>query len=465
MSYRSFHLSLTVSTALILAAGCNIPCGDDGVAGAQHECNIASASESASETDSNSNTETETDSQGTMGTDSNSDSSPSGSMSDSNSDSGMTDTTAGPTDSNTDTNTNSNTDTDSNTNTDSNTDTDSNTNTDSNTDSDTNGGNLWCPDNDMDGFGDGEGCVDVPPGEDPPDGTVNNDDDCDDDDENTHPGAAENEPDLCTNDDDDDGWGDSDPPPGVDPGNDCNDNNPIIFEDCLCEPIIDGEDPVCSTPDWGYVLIDILLGTPDPEWVFSDGNDEVCEPNNGPATALVCDGWELDQDAKANVVFEVKTEADNDWIGFVFGWQDWGHFYSFTWKKGPQLVDLGNLDCLPIGTFPGGMMVKAIDAIVEGDVNCRDMHENANTLHSELIWSPGDSPDTNVGWEENTTYLFNLDMSVDQGFILTITNAETDETVAVIDSEDMTYPDGQFGIFSASQAESCFSGFASGSCE
>jgi len=72
-------------------------------------------------------------------------------------------------------------------------------------------------------------------------------------------------------------------------------------------------------------------------------------------------------------------------LGLVFGWQDFGHFYSFTWKKGPQLIELGNLDCLEDGTFKAGMMVKSVDALIEGDVNCRDMHEDADTLHSELL--------------------------------------------------------------------------------
>ncbi len=453
MSYRITHL--TVSTALILAAGCNIPCGDDGVAGAQHECPVASASESETDSNSNSNTETDSQTQTDSNTNTNTDTTPSGSESESDSD-----MTVGPTNSNTDTDTvtNSNTDTET-------TDTESNTITETTTET-TAGEDLWCADKDMDGFGDGEDCVDVPPGEDPPDGSVNNGDDCDDDDETTHPGAAENEPELCTNDDDDDGWGDSDVPDGVDPGSDCNDNDPIIYEDCLCKPDLDDmEDPVCTTPEWGFGLLTLLDPFDEAEWVFNEGGDEICEPNNGPATSLVCDDWELDEDGQANVIFEVKTETDQDWIGFVFGWQDFGHFYSFTWKRGPQLVDVGNLDCLNIGTYVGGMMVKSVDAIVEGDVTCRDMHADTNTLHSELLWHPGDSPDTNQPWEYNTRYLFNLDMSIDQGFILTITNLDTETTVATIQSDDMKYPNGKFGLFSASQEASCFSGFATAECE
>lgn len=84
---------------------------------------------------------------------------------------------------------------------------------------------TYCDDVDMDGFGDPGACVDVPPGEEPPDGSVPNADDCADDNANAYPGAAENEPELCAEDEDDDGWGDENPPKGVDPGSDCLDTN------------------------------------------------------------------------------------------------------------------------------------------------------------------------------------------------------------------------------------------------
>jgi len=55
--------------------------------------------------------------------------------------------------------------------------------------------------------------------------------------------------------------------------------------------------------------------------------------------------------------------------------------------------------------------------------------------------------------------MFSLDMSLDAVFMITSTNTKTDETVAVIQSDDTKYPDGQMGLFSASQEATCFSGF------
>lgn len=88
----------------------------------------------------------------------------------------------------------------------------------------------WCVDQDGDGFGDPEQCVDVPEGEDPPADTVDNDDDCFDNDPQSFPGAAENDSDTaCMKDDDEDGWGDDMPPPGVEAGSDCLDDDANVF--------------------------------------------------------------------------------------------------------------------------------------------------------------------------------------------------------------------------------------------
>lgn len=121
---------------------------------------------------------------------------------------------------------------------------------DSGSASDTEGGTLWCPDADMDGFGDPEGCVNSM---DPPPGTVDNDDDCDDGDADTFPGAAPNDdPDACMHDADGDDWGDDTPSgPGVEPGTDCDDADANTYTGAA-----DIEDPSACMADgdddgWG----------------------------------------------------------------------------------------------------------------------------------------------------------------------------------------------------------------------
>jgi len=98
------------------------------------------------------------------------------------------------------------------------------------------GSGQWCVDGDGDGYGDPDQCTDVPPGDTPPDGTVNNDDDCDDGSKDTFPGAAPlDSATACMADVDGDDYGDMDPPPGQGggggavPGSDCDDTSKDTF--------------------------------------------------------------------------------------------------------------------------------------------------------------------------------------------------------------------------------------------
>ncbi len=234
--------SVVVGFALIPA--CAPPCGDDGLAGQQELCPIASASESesqtGSDTDSNSDSNTLTD--GTA-------SETQGTATQGTATQGMT-MTAGP--------------------------------TESESESETAGDDLWCVDGDMDGFGDPDMCMNVPPGQDPPDGSVNNDDDCDDDDENTFPGAAPNDdPDACMTDADDDDWGDDSPGSGVDPGSDCDDNDAGVVEDC-------GPKLWCLDVDmdgFGDPLTCMMSIEPIPGSVDNGDDCDDLDPNTFPGSA------------------------------------------------------------------------------------------------------------------------------------------------------------------------------------
>jgi hypothetical protein len=229
---------------LLALQGCGSVCGDDGFAWQQKDnpaCQIAS--QSASETETASASETETAS-------------------------APTETTPTETNSNSDTETNSLSDSESN----------SNTLTETASDSETSGDGPFCADMDGDGFGDPTMCM---PDEFP--GSVPNDDDCDDTNPDTFPGSAENDsmtecmqdedgdgfgdempdnpdvppgtdcddgsgftfpgsaplddPDACMTDEDDDDYGDDNPGPGIDPGSDCADYDPVQHEECTgCEP-------------------------------------------------------------------------------------------------------------------------------------------------------------------------------------------------------------------------------------
>lgn len=88
--------------------------------------------------------------------------------------------------------------------------------------------NACMQDEDGDGYGD----------EMPSDPDVIPGSDCDDGSGFTFPGSAPNDdPEACMTDEDDDDYGDDNPGPGVDPGTDCADFDPVEHMDCTgCEP-------------------------------------------------------------------------------------------------------------------------------------------------------------------------------------------------------------------------------------
>ncbi|MCH9683273.1 MAG: hypothetical protein K0V04_17695 [Deltaproteobacteria bacterium] len=147
------------------------------------------------------------------------------------------------------------------------------------------GQQTFCRDADGDGFADLDDCMDADPDSPPPGHIPPGEPDCDDDDDDTFPGAAQNEdPNACMNDDDDDGWGDTDPPPGVDPGSDCDDDDDATFPGSA-----ENEDPTACTNDddgdgWG---------DPDPGPGIDPGSD--CDDED--ARVEECDTlWCLDTD-------------------------------------------------------------------------------------------------------------------------------------------------------------------------
>jgi hypothetical protein len=191
------------------------------------------------------------------------------------------------------------------------------------------GGEEWCEDQDMDGFGDPDNCVTVPDGEDPPGGTVPNPDDCAPENPHAFPGAAPNDSETaCMEDEDGDDWGDADPPDGVDPGTDCDDSSehtfpgaseneePPLNEACTKDEDEDGygdNDP----PDGGN---GITPGT-DCDDTTSDVTDEC-----------------LSVDAGACVTYDPPTAAELTAVA-----QGGTGMYTYEWSPGESLDSTTNM--------------------------------------------------------------------------------------------------------------------------
>lgn len=176
---------------------------------------------------------------------------------------------------------------------------------------------MWCADSDMDGFGDPNNCMAVPDGQQPPPGWVPEPDgpgqaDCDDQSANTYPGAAELDSETaCMTDEDDDGYGHENPGPGVEPGNDCAD------DEADAHPGIDPDNPDACILDKD----NDGKGEPNPPPGIDAGDDcDDSDPDTYPGAApnddpLACmtdkDGDDWGDDSPENPGVTPGTDCDD----------------------------------------------------------------------------------------------------------------------------------------------------------
>ena len=211
---------------------------------------------------------------------------------------------------------------------------------------------------------------------------------------------------------------------------------------------------LCTVYDFPHEAANI---DPVANWAWNEADKELCETLNAKGSALFC-GWQLDN-ATIDGTFSVNTIADDDWVGFMWGIQDTSHFYIFTWKQLGQLgTTCGNV------MVPGGMQVKVVDVQdpMMNPLACVDLHQPADTANSKLL--VGVDEFTTAGWQDNTEYRFLL-THLDTGeMTIRITRADNDMLVAEKTFMDTTYAKGQFGMYTKSQINTCFSDFKV-SCE
>ena len=137
----------------------------------------------------------------------------------------------------------------------------------------------------------------------------------------------------------------------------------------------------------------------------------------------------------------VNTNSDDDYIGFVFGFQDNQHFYLFDWKKADQND--------PLGFAQRGMSVKVINA--------------STPLGGRDFWPSGGNAGrvttlfhNVIPWVSFTNYRFTLTFRAGQ-FNITVLQGST--VLASITLQDSTYTSGKFGFYNYSQDTVVYSGF------
>ncbi|HEU4768602.1 MAG TPA: RHS repeat-associated core domain-containing protein [Pyrinomonadaceae bacterium] len=182
-----------------------------------------------------------------------------------------------------------------------------------------------------------------------------------------------------------------------------------------------------------------LNSQPDASWVKDLPNNAVTQTVNADAAILLSDfNFTTGQ---MDGTWRVNTTNDDDFIGFVFGYQNSEHFYLFDWKK----VDQND----PLGFAERGMSVKVVNA--SSPLTGTDFWPSAgNGTRVRTLFH------NTVPWVSFTDYAFTLRFQPGE---IKITVKQGATVLADITVNDSTYTNGLFGFYNYSQEQVRYSGF------
>lgn len=200
---------------------------------------------------------------------------------------------------------------------------------------------------------------------------------------------------------------------------------------------------------WSELTLDFPSGQPAGNWVLESGNDAVTQVVNADPSFYLNN---LNQTSYSmDGSWQVLTSSDDDYMGFVFGYQNSSNFYLFDWKQGTQGYSGG--------TANEGMTIKKMtgssgDGLT--DLSLGEFWENGVDLGDMDVLATNHS--SSAGWADGRLYDFHLDFNTIAGqFTINVKDGATalwDVTVT-----DSTFTGGQFGFYNYSQGDVRYAGF------
>ena len=197
-----------------------------------------------------------------------------------------------------------------------------------------------------------------------------------------------------------------------------------------------GGGEIVNLAPWTVVQYEFGAGSqPNASWQRDATNSVVTQTINADASILLSD-FNL-SNAQMEGTWRVNTSSDDDFIGFVFGYQNPEHFYLFDWKQASQ------------DGADRGMSLKVVNA--------------DSPLTGDDVWPTAGSGSrvrtlfhNNIGWAEFTDYQFTLQFHPGE---IRITVKRGATVLADFTVNDATYTNGRFGFYNHSQAQVRYSGF------
>ncbi|ELT88470.1 hypothetical protein CAPTEDRAFT_172504 [Capitella teleta] len=182
----------------------------------------------------------------------------------------------------------------------------------------------------------------------------------------------------------------------------------------------------------------------DPHWVVLNEGAEILQTvNSDPGLAI---GYQRFSGVDFSGTFFVQSEVDDDYVGFIFSYQDSSNFYAVTWKKNREeywketpflaVAEAGiQLKVIKSKSGPGPLLRNAL------------WHTGNTRGQSKLLWRDP----SGVGWKGHTAYRWELIHRPMEGLIRFLLFEETSVIADSGNIIDLTHRGGRLGVYCFSQ--------------
>ncbi|MFP4015681.1 MAG: putative Ig domain-containing protein, partial [Halanaerobiales bacterium] len=191
---------------------------------------------------------------------------------------------------------------------------------------------------------------------------------------------------------------------------------------------------VITYDDWNYEA------NPSPNWIIDEETNTARQTLNANASILLSD-FDLSNHIMEGT-WRVDSSADDDFMGFVFAYQNENQYYLFDWKQTSQSYP-------DYGYAKAGMSVKVVNTGSPPLAN--DLWESEGNGERVKVLYHND-----ISYEDFTDYHFSLHFKSGS---FTITVKEGEKVLDIINIEDDTYTSGKFGFYNFSQEQLIYQGF------